>query len=79
MDTPTNQYSIDAFSKYQSLTGAVADSSTGLLRITSSQYSSLQNLNFVTNGQTYTLTPNAQIWPVSFGLLQEYHCSFPLS
>ncbi|KAK7063997.1 aspartic proteinase [Favolaschia claudopus] len=55
----------NAFTKYKSATGAVADSATGLLRITSAQFSSLQNLNFVIGGVTYALTPNAQIWPRS--------------
>ncbi|KAG6330644.1 hypothetical protein ID866_8446 [Astraeus odoratus] len=53
----------NAFSSYQSLTGAVMDDNTGLLRITSAQYSSLQNLNFDIGGVTYALTPNGQIWP----------------
>ncbi|KAI6015051.1 aspartic peptidase domain-containing protein [Pisolithus orientalis] len=55
----------DAFNQYQSLTGAVSDSATGMLRITTSQYSALQNLYFNINGVTYTLTPNGQIWPRS--------------
>jgi len=33
------------------------------LKITSAQYSNLKNLVFTTNGVSYTLTPNAQIWP----------------
>ncbi|KAG2062196.1 hypothetical protein BDR06DRAFT_868604, partial [Suillus hirtellus] len=36
-----------------------------LLRITTTQYSELQDLNFVVGSNTYTLTPNAQIWPRS--------------
>lgn len=40
----------DAYSKYKSATGATEDSSTGLLRITSSQYSSLKTLNFKIGG-----------------------------
>lgn len=56
---------LDAFTKYKRATGAVADSATGLLRITQAQYNSLQNLNFNIGGTTYSLTPNAQIWPVS--------------
>ncbi|PSR71071.1 hypothetical protein EW026_g3656 [Hermanssonia centrifuga] len=55
----------DAFSKYKSATGAVADNATGLLRLTTAQYANLQNLVFTTNGVSYTLTPNAQIWPRS--------------
>ncbi|EJD44881.1 family A1 protease [Auricularia subglabra TFB-10046 SS5] len=53
----------DAFAKYQSATGGVADRNTGLLRITSSQYSALKPLNFVIGGTTFALSANAQIWP----------------
>ncbi|KAI5986037.1 aspartic peptidase domain-containing protein [Pisolithus orientalis] len=55
----------NAFNEYKSLTGAVSDPATGLLRITTSQYNALQNLYFNINGVTYTLTPNGQIWPRS--------------
>ncbi|GBE81416.1 Polyporopepsin [Sparassis crispa] len=55
----------DAYSKYQSATGAVEDEGTGLLRITSSQYSNLKTLNFNIGSETYGLTANAQIWPRS--------------
>jgi hypothetical protein len=41
------------------------DQTTGLLTITSEQYTNLKNLNFVVGGETYALTPNAQIWPRS--------------
>ncbi|CAK5265902.1 unnamed protein product [Mycena citricolor] len=54
-----------AYNKYQRATGAVADNATGLLRITSAQYSSLKNLNFLIGGTTHSLTPNGQIWPRS--------------
>lgn len=54
----------DALRKYQSATGAVLDNNTGLLRLTTAQFNKLQNLNFNIGGVTYTLTPNAQIWPV---------------
>ncbi|GJE89616.1 aspartic peptidase A1 [Phanerochaete sordida] len=53
----------DALSKYQKATGATLDNNTGLLRITTAQFNSLQNLNFAIGGTTFTLTPNAQIWP----------------
>ncbi|KAF9447010.1 acid protease [Macrolepiota fuliginosa MF-IS2] len=53
----------DAISRYQQLTGAVLDNNTGLLRITSAQFANLQSLFFTTNGVTYELTANAQIWP----------------
>ncbi|KAF7307218.1 Aspartic proteinase [Mycena indigotica] len=53
----------NAFTAYQRATGAVADNNTGLLRLTSSQFAALKNLNFVIGGTTFALTPNAQIWP----------------
>ncbi|KAF4611714.1 hypothetical protein D9613_004262 [Agrocybe pediades] len=53
----------NGFNKYKSATGGVIDNNTGLLRFTSSQFSALQNLQFVTAGGTFSLTPNAQIWP----------------
>ena len=40
----------DAFDGYKEATGATSDSSTGLLRISPTQYSNLQNLVFTTNG-----------------------------
>ncbi|KAH9945544.1 acid protease [Amylocystis lapponica] len=55
----------DAFSKYKSATGATEDQSTGLLRVSSSQYSQLQSLYFNTGSVTFELTANAQIWPRS--------------
>ncbi|KAG2156946.1 aspartic proteinase [Suillus bovinus] len=53
----------NAFSAYQSGTGAIEDETTGLFRITSTQYSALVNLNFNVGNNTYALTPNGQIWP----------------
>ncbi|KAG2123653.1 aspartic peptidase domain-containing protein [Suillus cothurnatus] len=53
----------NAFSLYQSATGGISDDTTGLLRITSTQYSALENLNFNVGSNTYALTPNGQIWP----------------
>jgi pepsin A len=55
----------DAFAKYETATGATPDGATGLLKITAAQYSQLKNLNFKIGTQTYSLTPNAQIWPRS--------------
>jgi len=55
----------NAYNKYVTATGAKLDSTTGLLKITSAQYSALSNLNFVVGSTTYPLTPNAQIWPRS--------------
>jgi len=55
----------DAFARYVTATGAVNDAATGLLRITSAQFASLQPLNFVVGNNTFTLSPNAQLWPRS--------------
>lgn len=41
------------------------DKTTGLLQISPAQYSKLKNLDFTIGSVTYTLTPNAQIWPRS--------------
>jgi hypothetical protein len=54
-----------AFNAYKSATGGVVDSATGLLKITSKQYSALKPLNFKIGSSTYTLSANAQIWPRS--------------
>lgn len=53
----------EAFQAYQKATGAVLDSTTGLLTITAQQYANLQSLYFNIGGVTYDFTPNAQIWP----------------
>ncbi|KAI6112379.1 aspartic peptidase domain-containing protein [Pisolithus thermaeus] len=57
----------NAFLEYQAATGAQQDlpapAGTGLLYLTTEQYSQLQNLDFHISGDTYTLIPNAQIWP----------------
>ncbi|PFH52246.1 hypothetical protein AMATHDRAFT_46374 [Amanita thiersii Skay4041] len=53
----------DAISRYQSLTGAVFDGATGLLRLTTTQFANLQSLFFNVNGVDLEVTPNAQIWP----------------
>ena len=55
----------DAFNTYQSKTGSTLDSATGLLSITSDQYSSLQPLTFNIGDNLYDLTANGQIWPRS--------------
>ncbi|KAJ7040327.1 aspartic peptidase A1 [Mycena alexandri] len=55
----------NAFTKYKSATGGVLDNTTGLLKLTATQFANLQNLNFVISGKTYALTPNAQIFPRS--------------
>ncbi|KAI1791964.1 acid protease [Ganoderma leucocontextum] len=55
----------DAFNAYKDATGAVADETTGLLKITRDQYENLQSLLFHIGGETYDFIPNAQIWPRS--------------
>ncbi|KAG1864674.1 aspartic peptidase domain-containing protein [Suillus subalutaceus] len=55
----------DAYTKYKSETGGTVDGATGLLSVSSAKYSALKNLNFHIGSNTYTLTPNAQIWPRS--------------
>ena len=41
------------------------DQTTGLLKISDSQYSNLKPLSFKIGGESYDITPNAQIWPRS--------------
>jgi hypothetical protein len=53
----------DAFKKYQQATGGVVDGATGLLSITSDQFSYLNSFYFNINGISFELTPNAQIFP----------------
>jgi pepsin A len=56
----------DYFKKYQeAVGGGDVDKATGLIKITSEQFSKLENLDFKIGQNTYTLTPNAQIWPRS--------------
>jgi len=58
-------FSIASFDTYQLATGGVPDNTTGLLKITPAQYTALKPLDFEVGGNTYSLTPNAQIWPRS--------------
>ncbi|KAF7795124.1 hypothetical protein EIP86_006271 [Pleurotus ostreatoroseus] len=53
--------SSDAFSKYVDATGAIKDNTTGLLKITTSQYAKLQPLVFEIGQVPFELVPNAQI------------------
>ncbi|KAG2355832.1 aspartic peptidase domain-containing protein [Suillus spraguei] len=53
----------DAFEKYKAVTGANFDRRTKLLSITPEKYGALQPLDFHIGYQTYSLVPNAQIWP----------------
>ncbi|KAN0100380.1 Aspartic peptidase domain containing protein [Tylopilus felleus] len=61
----TSVFPLDAYSAYQSATGATYDDNTGLLTFTTAQYDALQNLGFNIGSVTYALTPNGQIWPRS--------------
>ncbi|KII86728.1 hypothetical protein PLICRDRAFT_177476 [Plicaturopsis crispa FD-325 SS-3] len=67
VDTGTTMTLIpsDAFALYKQKTGAVVDSTTGLLTITAAQYAKLKDFNFVIGGKKHALTPNAQLWPRS--------------
>ncbi|KDR68915.1 hypothetical protein GALMADRAFT_77916 [Galerina marginata CBS 339.88] len=53
----------NGFTKYKAATGGVLDNATGLLRLTTAQFASLQSLFFVIGGTTFELTANGQIWP----------------
>jgi len=55
----------NAFSEYEKVTGGVEDNNTGLLKISSTQFNDLKDLNFVIGGTTFALTANAQIFPRS--------------
>ncbi|KAH7910450.1 aspartic peptidase domain-containing protein [Hygrophoropsis aurantiaca] len=55
----------NAYSQYQSLTGATEDEDTGLLRVTTAGYDDLEDLTFNIGSNSYALTPNGQIWPRS--------------
>ncbi|KIK55674.1 hypothetical protein GYMLUDRAFT_248487 [Collybiopsis luxurians FD-317 M1] len=57
-----------AYNPYVKATGAVLDSATGLLRVTTAQFNALQNLNFNIGGTIFSLTPNAQIFPRSLNI-----------
>ncbi|TFY59242.1 hypothetical protein EVJ58_g5896 [Rhodofomes roseus] len=54
-----------AYDLYVLATGATLDENTGLLRLTTSQYDSLEDMTFTIGGVDYTFTANAQIWPRS--------------
>ncbi|KAF8330520.1 aspartic peptidase domain-containing protein [Amanita rubescens] len=59
----------DAYQRYANATGGTYNSTVGLLKISTDQYEALCPLNFDINGKTFTLTPNAQIWPRSLNNL----------
>lgn len=52
-----------AFAAYEKATGGKVDSATGMLKITAAQFSALKNLDFKIGTKTYSLVPDAQIWP----------------
>ncbi|KAG2070863.1 aspartic proteinase [Suillus decipiens] len=53
----------DAYDRYKTATGAQFDPTTNSLSITLEQYDALWPLDFHIGEQTYSLSPNAQIWP----------------
>lgn len=55
----------DAYNAYVNATGAMLDSTTGLLKITPAQYANLESLFFTIGDSIYEFTANAQIWPRS--------------
>ncbi|KAH8104997.1 acid protease [Phellopilus nigrolimitatus] len=55
----------DAYKAYQTATGGTPDQTTGLLKISDSQYQNLKSLFFKIGGTTYEFTRDAQIWPRS--------------
>jgi hypothetical protein len=54
-----------AYDAYTLATGAVYDSTTTMLTISASQYATLLNLDFNIGSHTYSMIPNAQMWPRS--------------
>ncbi|KAJ3854022.1 putative aspartic protease [Lentinula lateritia] len=55
----------DAFQAYQKATKATLDQTTGLLKLSSSEFSNLQSLFFQIGDTSFEFTANAQIWPRS--------------
>ncbi|KAG2362658.1 aspartic peptidase domain-containing protein [Suillus spraguei] len=55
----------DGYRNYRAATGGVVNPANGLLQISPDQYSVLYDLNFHIGERTYSLIPNAQIWPRS--------------
>jgi len=54
----------NAFDAYKSAIGATLDEDTGLLKVSTKNFDKMTNLNFVIGGETFALTPDAQLWPV---------------
>ncbi|KAG2078738.1 acid protease [Suillus decipiens] len=61
--------STKAYERYKAATGAEYDPATKLLAISDDQYSTLQPLNFHIGTETFSLIPNAQIWPRSLNTM----------
>ncbi|KAI9448812.1 hypothetical protein BJY52DRAFT_1420255 [Lactarius psammicola] len=57
----TNDTRADAFNCHKSATGTVLGGTTGSLRITSTQFNSLQSPFFTAGGRTFEPTANAQV------------------
>ncbi|KAG2355950.1 aspartic peptidase A1 [Suillus spraguei] len=55
----------DAYEKYKDLTGGTVNPANGLFQISPEQFGQLSVLNFYIDGSTFTLIPDAQIWPRS--------------
>ncbi|KIY42838.1 acid protease [Fistulina hepatica ATCC 64428] len=53
----------DAYEAYVSATGASEDILTGMLKISATDYDSLESLYFTIGGTEFELTPDAQVWP----------------
>lgn len=53
------------YERYVRATGATLDDTTGLLRLSTSEYDNLEDMTFTIGGVEYTFTANAQIWPRS--------------
>ncbi|KAG2065547.1 acid protease [Suillus decipiens] len=54
---------IDAYERYQAVTGGTVNPANGLLQISLEQYRYLSPLKFHIGDRNYNLIPNAQIWP----------------
>ncbi|KAG2068570.1 acid protease [Suillus decipiens] len=55
--------SVDAYERYQAVTGGILNPANGLLQISLQQYNQLSDLKFHIGEGVFKLVPNAQIWP----------------
>ena len=62
----------DALATYQKITGAVSDSSTGLLKITAAQFDSLESLFFNVGGVSPAYHAITDLAGINFFLQQSY-------